>query len=89
MSIISTNKFETKTRMYALPRFLLLITLLFLSWICPVNPAQASVPLNAQFKATQACQAFQSIRKETNPGNVRLNPNTISPVTAKNKEDAT
>ncbi len=75
--------------MLALPRFLLVITLLFFSWIGPVNPAQASVSLNAQFKATQACEAFQSIRKETNPGHVRLTPNTIYPVTAKNKEDAT
>lgn len=67
---------------------ILLIILLFsLSLWTP--PAQASVKLNDRFRATQNCEAFQSLRKQTNPGNIKLTPDTIYPVTAKNKEDAT
>ena len=75
--------------MLILPRLFLLTMVLFFSLTLWVNPAQASIKLNDQFKATAACEAFQSIRKGTNPGNIRLTPDRIYPVTAKNKEDAT
>ncbi len=68
--------------------YILFIVLLF-SWSLWTLPAQASVKLNDQFKATQGCEAYQSLRKQTNPGNIRLTTDTIYPVTAKNKEDAT
>ena len=71
------------------PRFCLLATMLFLLLTLGVNPAKATVQLKAQFKATQACEAFQSFRKRTNPGNIRLIPEQIYPVIGKNKEEAT
>ena len=62
---------------------------LFFSLVLWISPAQASIQLQGQFRATQACEAFQSLRKGTNPGNIRLTPNIIYPVTAKNKQEAT
>ncbi|MGB5633292.1 MAG: hypothetical protein WBM86_11025 [Waterburya sp.] len=50
---------------------------------------QASVALDDQFEARYACQAFQSIRKRTNPEDIRLTPGDTYPVTAKNKPDET
>lgn len=75
--------------MLVFPRFYILASIVFLCWGLWTTPAQASVPLKDQFKANYACQAFQSIRKRTNPGSIRLTPGEIYPVTAKNKEDAT
>ncbi len=75
--------------MLAFRRLLILSVTLFLCWASWVIPAQASVPLNDQLRATQTCEAFQSFRQGTNPGNIRLNPGQIYPVTAKNKDDAT
>ena len=37
-------------------------------------PAQAEVPLTGYFIAERACPALQSIRRETNPGNVMTSP---------------
>ncbi len=70
-------------------RLCILSIILLFSLSLWTPPAQASVKLNDQFRATQNCEAFQSLRKQTNPGNIRLTPDTIYPVTAKNKEDAT
>ena len=70
-------------------RFFLLTIVLFFSLTLWTNSARASINFNAQFKANQACEAFESIRRETNPGKIRLIPDTIYPVTAKNKEEAT
>ncbi len=38
------------------------------------------------FQATQSCEAFQSFRKKTNPGNVRLDEETQYKVLEKNKK---
>ena len=75
--------------MLILRRLYILSIVLLFSLSLWTLPARASVKLNDQFKATQGCEAFQSLRKQTNPGNIRLTPDTIYPVTAKNKEDAT
>ncbi|WP_307424620.1 ribonuclease T2 family protein [Labrys monachus] len=40
------------------------------------------------FKAHQACPALQSIRKQTNPGDVKLQPERSYKLLAKNKPDA-
>lgn len=75
--------------MLVFQRLSILAITLFLSLGIWTSPAHAGVSFNGQFKATQACEAFQSFRKGTNPGNIRLTPDTVYPVTAKNKEDAT
>lgn len=75
--------------MLALRRLSILTITLCLSFSIWINPVHASVPLDAQFRASYACEAFQSIRRRTNPGNVRLTPGVIYPVTAKNKPDET
>ena len=51
--------------------------------------ARADVPLTGRFVATQTCPAFQSFRKSTDPGDVKVNPNDTYEVIAKNKPDAT
>lgn len=69
-----------------------LLILALALWFClgiGITPADASVALNDQFEASYACEAFQSIRKRTNPGDIRLIPGQTYPVTAKNKDDAT
>ncbi len=38
------------------------------------------------FQATQSCEAFQSFRKKTNPGNVRLDEDTQYKVLEKSKK---
>ena len=75
--------------MLAFRRLLILTIALCFSWGLWNSPARASMPLNDQFKATEACQAFQSIRKSTNPEDIRLTPGETYRVTAKNKEDPT
>lgn len=70
-------------------RLFVLVLALPLLWWSFLSPAFASISLNDQFRATEACEAFQSFRKGTNPGNIRLTPGQIYPVTAKNKENET
>lgn len=41
------------------------------------SPISASEPLQGRFTATQACEVFQSFRRQTNPGDVRLTPGMI------------
>lgn len=75
--------------MFTFRRLLILSVILFFGWISWTIPARASVPLNDQLEATETCEAFQSFRRRTNPGNIQLTPGQIYPVTAKNKDDAT
>lgn len=51
--------------------------------------AQAQVKISGSLTATQACPAFQSIRKATNPGAVTLQPGRAYQIIAKNKDEAT
>ena len=74
--------------MRMLKKGLLLLTLIVFSLTFWVTPATASVKLNGTFTANKSCQALQSIRKGTNPGNVFVNPEETYEVVAKNKEDA-
>ena len=53
------------------------------------NSAQASIKINEEFQATSACEALQSIRRGTNPGNISIFPGTTYQATEKNKPDAT
>ncbi|NES18684.1 MAG: ribonuclease T [Symploca sp. SIO3E6] len=52
------------------------------------KPAYAFITLNDQFVAEEACEALQSIRKGTNPGNIQLTPQETYPVVGKNRDDA-
>ena len=42
--------------------------------VAVAGAAQASEPAAGTFTATSSCEAFQSMRKQTNPGQVRLKP---------------
>ncbi|MBH8566395.1 ribonuclease T2 [Nostoc sp. CENA67] len=52
------------------------------------RPAYAFITLNDQFVAGQACEALESIRSKTNPGNIRLTPQKTYPVVGKNRDNA-
>ncbi len=52
------------------------------------KPAYAFITFNDQFVATEACEALESIRSGTNPGNIRLTPQTTYPVIGKNRDNA-
>lgn len=51
-------------------------------------PAGAEVPLDGLLVAREACPALQSIRKATNPGDVRLEPGRAYGLVAKNRPAA-
>jgi ribonuclease T2 len=53
------------------------------------GPARADVAMTGTFTATEACPAYQSFRKSTNPGDVRIEQNKRYGVLSKNKPDAT
>ncbi|HIO93364.1 MAG TPA: ribonuclease [Leucothrix mucor] len=56
--------------------------------LLPLNSLQAAEKLSGCFQATQACEAFRSIRKKTNPENIHLTLEKIYPLVAKNKANA-
>jgi len=53
------------------------------------SSALADVPMTGTFTATRTCPAYQSFRKATNPGDVKVEQNKTYAVIAKNKPDAT
>lgn len=65
---------------------LLAASLIFLAFN---SPAPASVPASGEFTATQACEAYQSFRRKTNPGEVRLDIGQSYPVFELNVREAT
>jgi len=52
-------------------------------------PAHAAVPLTGYFTATKTCPAFQSISRETNPGDITTRPGTAYDLVAGNKAQPT
>lgn len=54
-----------------------------------VHPARADVALSGTFTATEACPAFQSFRKSTNPGDAKIEQGDAYELISKNKPDAT
>lgn len=52
------------------------------------GPAFASEKLQGCFEATQACEAYRSFRKKTNPENARLEVGKQYPLLAQNKPNA-
>ena len=66
------------------------IAVLFLVSTVFVNPAGATIVLNnTSFQADRPCEALQSIRKGTNPGNVSLVPGETYEVLGKNRTNET
>lgn len=53
------------------------------------GPVLADVPVTGTFTATEQCPAYQSFRKATNPGDVKVELNKAYDLLAKNKPDAT
>ena len=51
--------------------------------------AHADVAMTGTFTATQTCPAYQSFRKSTDPGDVKIEQNKTYALIAKNKPDAT
>ena len=51
--------------------------------------ARANVAITGTFTATQTCPAYQSFRKSTNPGDVKVEQDKTYALIAKNKPDAT
>ncbi len=73
--------------MNSLKSVLLIAILLGPLWLWPA-PAQALVPMEGQFVAKQTCEAVQSIKKRTNPGNIRLQSGMSYTVLGKNRDNA-
>ena len=65
----------------------LLFAGLFLS-VLPNFDARADVPLKGYFIDHEACNALQSIRKGTNPGDLKTEPGHFYPIIGKNKPAA-
>lgn len=51
--------------------------------------ANAQIRVEGTFSATKSCPAYQSISKQTNPGNVTVTPGTDYTLVGKNKDAAT
>ncbi|HAC62691.1 MAG TPA: ribonuclease T [Cyanothece sp. UBA12306] len=67
---------------------LLVAIVLAIALFClPMLPAQAFVPVDGTFIANDSCEALQSIRKGTNPGNVTLTPDVAYEVVGQNKPE--
>ncbi|UYO00938.1 MAG: ribonuclease [Devosia sp.] len=52
-------------------------------------PVHAEVPLTGSFNVTETCPAYQSISRETNPGNIEIRPGETYDLLAANKTPAT
>ena len=52
-------------------------------------PASADVAMSGTFTASEACPAYQSFRKSTNPGDVKIEQGDAYELISKNKPDAT
>ena len=62
---------------------------LLASLIVLVAPAVAQIRLEGTFAATKNCPAFQSISKQTNPGNITVAAGNNYPLIGKNKDAVT
>lgn len=83
--VLAPVRVSTIAPVLAMLGVLALASVLFLvSW-----PTLATVPLGGEFRATQDCPLFRSIRKGTQVEGNRLVPGQAYPLLAKNREDAT
>jgi ribonuclease T2 len=65
-----------------------LFSILIAFWIVAA-PAQAEVALSGSFTASAPCPAYQSINRQTNPGNIRLEPGSTYDLVAANRTPPT
>jgi ribonuclease T2 len=67
------------------------LRLMFALALCSLSTlsVHAEVPLSGTFTASSPCPAYQSINRQTNPGNVTLEPGTDYDLVAANKTPAT
>ncbi|WP_427159955.1 ribonuclease T2 family protein [Aliinostoc sp. HNIBRCY26] len=70
----------------SLRKTLVLTVLLVFSFLLQPNTALAFISFDGQFTATNACEAVVSIKKGTNPGNVRLKLGETYQTVGKNKD---
>ncbi|MBE9207867.1 ribonuclease [Nostoc sp. LEGE 06077] len=72
----------------SLQQIFALVVLLVFSFIIFPSQALASTPLKSQFTtALGACEAVASIKKGTNPGNVRLKPGQTYQIVGQNQDN--
>lgn len=64
--------------------WLVILTFLFLSFSVSAKSYSKSSS-GGCFRATDACQAYQSFRKKTNPGNLQLQEGALYPILERNK----
>ncbi|WP_297110578.1 ribonuclease [uncultured Devosia sp.] len=67
----------------------MLRTIIVLALALLARPAIAEVPLAGTFTASAACPAYQSISRQTNPGDIKLVPGTNYELVAANKNPPT
>lgn len=67
----------------------LINVLIFIGFSCWLNTGQATDPIQGSLLAEKDCPALHSIKKQSNPGKVRLTPGVAYPVTGQNKAAAT
>jgi ribonuclease T2 len=67
----------------------LLIATIAAAALCAAAPAHAQIAMSGTLTAARACPAVQSIKKQTNPGDVALTPGRAYPIVGKNKDEAT
>lgn len=83
--VLAPVRVSTIAPVLAMLGVLVLASVLFLvSW-----PTLATVPLAGEFRATQDCPLFRSIRKGTQVAGTRLVPGQAYPLLGKNREEAT
>ncbi len=73
--------------MQALKKYLLVAISVCFCLTLWSKAASAFIAQDNQFVAGEACEALQSIRSETNPGNIRLTPQKTYPAIGKNKDN--
>jgi ribonuclease T2 len=67
----------------------MLRTILIFALALLSTSARAEVPLSGTFTASEACPAYQSISRETNPGNITTSPGKNYTLLAANRTPAT
>ena len=69
--------------------FIKTMVLYFGAVLLTITPAQSQIALSGYFIATDNCEAYQSFKKATNPGNVELVRDMSYELIGKNKVEAT
>jgi ribonuclease T2 len=66
-----------------------LLSIVAVGWCFGLASASAQVAMSGTLAATRACPAYQSIRNQTNPGSVTIEPGHTYQIIGKNKAEAT